>query len=205
MSTSSRHATRLIVLGAVHQFQPVHGYFVRRELMTWHVDEWANMHAGSIYNALRTLKKDGYLLEDGTEIEGNRPERTTYTVTNEGEVEFLRLLRQTIWNVEPFDTISATLLVSFMYALTREEIVSALEHRIREIEARIKTNGFNVADVVQSSTTPLYVREIFQLSTARLQGEKEWTRTLLQRVKEGEYFFSGETPSMPDRRHSTNR
>ncbi|GHA09989.1 PadR family transcriptional regulator [Devosia pacifica] len=205
MSNSSRHATRLIVLGAVHQFQPVHGYFVRRELMTWHVDEWANMHAGSIYNALRTLKKDGYLLEDGTETEGNRPERTTYSVTEEGEVEFLRLLRQSIWNVEPFDTVSATMLVSFMYALSRKEIISALEHRLTEIDARIKTNGFNVADVAQSKTTPVYVREIFELSSARLQGEKQWTLTLLGRIKDGEYFFAGETPNMPDRRHSTRR
>ena len=45
--------TRLVVLGAVRQFEPVHGYFLRRELMTWHVDEWANIQPGSIYNALK--------------------------------------------------------------------------------------------------------------------------------------------------------
>ena len=39
--------TRLVVLGAVHQFQPVHGYFLRRELLTWRVDEWANIQKRS--------------------------------------------------------------------------------------------------------------------------------------------------------------
>ena len=53
--------TRLVVLGAIRQFQPVHGYFLRRELMSWHVDEWAKIQPGSIYNALRTLEADHYI------------------------------------------------------------------------------------------------------------------------------------------------
>ena len=53
--------TRLLVLGAVRIFQPAHGYLVRRELVTWHVDDWANLNPGSIYNALRTLARDGLL------------------------------------------------------------------------------------------------------------------------------------------------
>jgi hypothetical protein len=35
-------STRLLMLGAVRIFQPVHGYFVRRELLTWRVDQWAS-------------------------------------------------------------------------------------------------------------------------------------------------------------------
>ncbi len=77
--------TRLVVLGAVKQFQPVHGYFLRRELMTWHVDEWAHIQPGSIYNALRALEVDGYIAESGTEAEGKRPARTTYRITPAGE------------------------------------------------------------------------------------------------------------------------
>lgn len=205
MANSNRIATRLIVLGAVHQFQPVHGYFLRRELLTWHVDEWANLQPGSIYNALRSLKKDGYLSENGTEAAGNRPERIIYSVTEEGEVEFLRLLRQTIWTVEAFDTTSAMLLISFMFALSREEVLAALEHRIREIDARIASNGFHIRDVTKSTTTPIYVREIFELSSVRLHGERDWTTTLCERIKAGDHYFAGETPSGPDRRHSTTR
>ena len=34
-------ATRLLVLGVVRIFQPVHGYFVRRELLSWRAESWA--------------------------------------------------------------------------------------------------------------------------------------------------------------------
>lgn len=187
--------TRLMVLGAVHQFQPVHGYFLRQELITWHVDEWANVNPGSIYNALSSLKKDGYVEEHCIETQGKRPERTVYKMTPEGNVEFIRLLRKVIWSVDAFDTKSGMVLTSFMFALSRQEVVEVLEHRVREIDARVKANGYHVEDVAQSETTPLYVREIFELSTMRLKGEKEWTEALLQRLHNGEYSFAGEAPS----------
>ena len=56
---SQGSATRLLVLGCVRIFQPVHGYFLRRELVSWEVERWAHIHPGSIYNALKTLTKAG--------------------------------------------------------------------------------------------------------------------------------------------------
>jgi hypothetical protein len=40
-------STRLLILGAVRIFQPVHGYFVRRELLSWRADQWAKINPGS--------------------------------------------------------------------------------------------------------------------------------------------------------------
>lgn len=187
--------TRLVVLGAVHQFQPVHGYFLRRELLTWHVDEWANIQPGSIYNALRSLEKDGYIEETGTAAEGNRPERTTYRMTQSGEVEFLRLLRRALWNVETFDIKPVMALTSFMYALSRDEVVEALEHRVKEIDAKLASNNYNIEDVRRSPTTPAYVREIFELSSGRLRGEQQWAQQLRERLLAGDYIFAGEAGS----------
>ena len=184
--------TRLVVLGAVHQFQPVHGYFLRRELMTWHVDEWANIQPGSIYNALRSLEKDGYVAENTTEVEGKRPARTTYTITPEGEVEFLRLFRSALWEVEVFDTKPVMSIVSFMHELSRREVIEALEHRITKIDAIVLSNAYNIEDTARSSTTPDAVREIFELSTIRLRAEQQWARDLRERLLAGEYVFADE-------------
>jgi DNA-binding PadR family transcriptional regulator len=190
--------TRLVVLGAVHQFQPVHGYFLRRELLTWHVDEWANIQPGSIYNALRSLAKDGYVVESGTEADGKRPERTTYRMTAEGEVEFLQLLRHALWTVENFDLKPVMAITSFMYALSRQEVIDALEHRVTQIDAKVVSNNYNVDDVRRSPSTPAYVREIFELSTGRLRGEQQWARELIQRLRAGDYTFAGEAGATDD-------
>lgn len=184
--------TRLVVLGAVRQFEPVHGYFLRRELMTWHVDEWANIQPGSIYNALKSLKQDGYIQENGTEAAGKRPERTIYQTTPLGVVELMRLLRQTLWTVETFDTKPVMALTSFMFLLSRAEVVAALKVRIAEIDAKVASNGFDIGDVARSTTTPAYVREIFELSSLRLRAEQEWARGLYDRILAGAYTFADE-------------
>lgn len=193
------NATRLIVLAAVQQFQPVHGYFLRRELTTWRINEWANVQPGSIYNALRGLMKDGYILEHSTESEGNRPVRVTYTLSDEGQVELLRMLREALWTVEEFDPKPAMIAASFMYRLTREEVLTALDHRIEAIEAAIAANRYHIRDTEQSTSPPQYVREIFELSSARLSGEKTWTEQLRERVCGGDYAFAGEPQPEPTR------
>ena len=68
-------ATRLLVLGAIRIMQPVHGYDVRRELLTWRLEELANVKPGSIYSAIRTLEKDACIAVHSRESEESRPER----------------------------------------------------------------------------------------------------------------------------------
>ncbi len=108
--------TRMLVLGAVRIFQPVHGYDVRRELVSWHAEEWAQVAPGSIYNALKTLTRDGFLEIVGTDQVGGRPERTTYRLTTRGEQELTELLRDTWWTVRmPLDPLAAGVaLILFM-------------------------------------------------------------------------------------------
>ena len=93
------NATRLLVLGVVRIMAPVHGYDVRRELLTWRLEELANVKPGSIYGSLRTLEKDGCIAVHNRESADSRPERTTYVLTGEGEKEFQLLLRESWWTV----------------------------------------------------------------------------------------------------------
>jgi DNA-binding PadR family transcriptional regulator len=93
--------TRLLVLGVVKLFQPVHGYEVRRELLSWRAQEWASVQPGSIYNALKTLTRDGRLEIASTDQVGGRPERTAYRLTQAGAEEFRTLLREEWWTVRP--------------------------------------------------------------------------------------------------------
>jgi hypothetical protein len=85
---------------------------------------------------------------------------------------------------------------SFMYALSRQEVIEALKHRVTQIDAKIVSNNYNVDDVRRSPSTPSYVREIFELATGRLRGEQQWARELLERLRAGDYSFAGETDAV---------
>jgi len=125
-----------MILGLVRWMQPVHGYDVRRELMSWQAEEWANIAPGSIYHALRKLSDEGLLEEVATEQVGARPARTTYRVTPKGEIEFDELLRRFWWEYQqPIDPFLAGF--SFLPALPRREAAAALRNRGRLIRASV--------------------------------------------------------------------
>jgi DNA-binding PadR family transcriptional regulator len=180
--------TRLLVLGAVRIFQPAHGYLVRRELLSWRVDQWAAMHPGSIYNMLRTLTRDGMLEE--VEGDGGKPQRTSYRLTPDGETEFLTLVREALWQLSPNDPRPLMAGVAFMWALSREEAIAALESRVAQLEALHASLGFASESVRGDPTRPSHVVELLRLSDARAQGELSWVRGALERLRAGEHEFA---------------
>ncbi len=194
-------STRLLVLGTVRIFQPVHGYFVRRELLSWQAEKWAHLNPGSIYNALRTLTTDGFLENVGTETHGGRPARTSYRLTADGETEFLTLERDALWNVDPFAPDGLLAAWSFAWAFRREEVISAFGHRLQQIDASAQAAKFAIKDLQHNPGTPEHVAEHIRLNQARLDGEAVWTRELLKRLHQGEYWFA-EEPNPPWTNHS---
>jgi DNA-binding PadR family transcriptional regulator len=189
-------ATRLLLLGVVRIFQPVHGYFVRRELLSWQADAWANLNPGSVYNGLRSLARDGFVEEVGTETEGGRPARTTYRLTLDGETEFLRLLREGLWKISLFEPADLMAAWGFASALRREEVIAALDSRLEQIEASGQAVSYAIHDLANDPGTPDTVAEHYRLTQARLEGEAAWARQLLERLRAGEYWFDGE-PNPP--------
>ncbi|HET6988720.1 MAG TPA: PadR family transcriptional regulator [Kribbella sp.] len=183
--------TRLLLLGVVRIFQPAYGYQLRRELLTWNVQEWANVNPGSVYTGLRTLAKHGYLQEleqDGTQ----RPGRTSYKLTTDGETEYFSLLRQMLWTVDGFHPDKMQAALSFLWSLRRDEVLAALEARIVQLEQLQKAEPFAERQIMEDPGTPNHVIEMFRISTARDSGELEWTRGFRRRVLDGAYAFAGE-------------
>jgi DNA-binding PadR family transcriptional regulator len=186
-------STRLLILGAVRIFHPVHGYFVRRELLTWRVEQWAKINPGSIYNALRTLERDGFIVAvDPAE----KPIR--YTLTDDGETEFLTLLREALWRVVPTDPARLYTAISFMWALSREEVVDALESRIAQLDALHRGHPYMLGTLMDSPDKPRHIAEVAYLGDALVLGEHEWTVACLQRIREGAYAFAGEETALTE-------
>lgn len=189
-------ATRLLVLGAIRILQPVHGYQVRSELLSWRLEDHTNVKPGSIYGAIRTLEKDGAIAVHARESDDGRPDRTTYVLTGEGEQEFQVLLREAWWSVEPpmEPLVPAMCLMLF---LPRAELISALKARIGALESQLDAMAFKRAVIRDGATgaegeIPEHVREILDFLCARARGELDWTRELQRKLRDGTYAFSGE-------------
>jgi len=187
--------TRLLVLGVVKVFQPVHGYEVRRELITWRAQEWASVQPGSIYNALKTLTRDGFLEIVGTDQVGGRPERTSYQLTLAGDDEFRNLLREQWWNLGQLtDPLMAA--ISFLGLVSRKEAIAALEHRIAQIHGMARQTAF-VIEAHDGSESPYHVREMMRLMNARAVAEIGWAEQFIERLRNGEYATADDPQWQP--------
>ncbi|MFV2017179.1 PadR family transcriptional regulator [Micromonospora sp. LOL_023] len=188
-------ATRMMILGLVNWMQPVHGYDVRRELLSWRADSWANVAPGSIYHALRKLAEEGLLRQVGTAQIGARPARTSYEITAAGVDEFESLLRQH-WRgcrppAEPF--LSA---FAFLPALPRAEAVEALRARATTLRAGNATARAELAGGWPRQK-PSYVGWMLELTIARTEGEIAWCERIADLIESGVSYHPVEKSADP--------
>ncbi|MGW4550679.1 PadR family transcriptional regulator [Streptomyces violaceorubidus] len=180
-------ATQLLVLGVVRGFGRTHGYRVRAELLSWGIDDWANVKPGSIYHALRQLAKAGLLT--ASEI-GDWPGRVDYSVTPAGDAEFFRLLVDALERPEHrADMLSAGL--ALMPALSRGRAVEVLSARLEALEAQRAALRKNAA-ASHAAGLPPHLGELRAMRTRYADLGVDWTRDLLERVRAGEYEMADE-------------
>lgn len=176
----------MMILGLVEWMQPVHGYDVRRELLSWSADKWANIHPGSIYHALRKLSEEGLVREVATGQDGGRPAKTSYEITDKGRAEFQSLLRDQWWNLKPSpDPFMAAF--SFLGTMPREEASAALRNRAVQLKAGVhQLEAAMTADWVDNK--PVYVSWLWERSIAIAEAEIAWCERTAKRIESGESY-----------------
>jgi DNA-binding PadR family transcriptional regulator len=88
--------TRLVALGILARSGPSHGHHIRRVADLTDVGEWGGVSVGALYRELRAMEREGLVEATRTEKVGNRPERTVYAITAEGQLELTTLREQAI-------------------------------------------------------------------------------------------------------------
>lgn len=186
-------ATRLLVLGVVRMYGQAHGYQVRRELLTWSADKWANVAPGSIYHALKKMAKEKLLEEVDTGADGETrgPDRTAYQLTPDGETEFQLLLASSLSEAGVSTQASYRLLagVTFLSALPRARAIALLEHQITQLNGR-RANAQHLLEASAGWGQPAHVAELYRLWVTMIDGMLEWVEGLLSRLRSGEYVMA---------------
>jgi DNA-binding PadR family transcriptional regulator len=88
--------TRLMALGILARSGPSHGHHIRRVADLTDVGEWGGVSVGALYRELRAMEREGLVEAARTEKVGNRPERTVYAITAEGQLELTALREQAL-------------------------------------------------------------------------------------------------------------
>jgi DNA-binding PadR family transcriptional regulator len=174
----SAHETRMLLLGAVALFEPVNGYQIRRELLSWRVDRWAHTNPGSIYHGLTMLTTHGHLVRHDL-LDAGR-EVAVYELTDSGRDELRRLLLQALETVDLYDRAAFTAAFSMLPLLDRDHVVRSLVKRRVELERNVA----EYADAKPDAAPPHATRAMvlwFDLAVAELA----WLRETIEDVRSG--------------------
>lgn len=184
-------ATRLLVLGVVRMYGRAHGYQVRRELLTWSADSWANVAPGSIYHALKKMAAEKLLEEVSTEEGALGPDRTAYRLTHDGETEFQLLLGKYLAESESSAQGGYRLAaaVTFLPALPRAKALSLLRHRLTQVDGQ-RANARHLLDNGTSWGQPEHVEEMYRLWLAQIDAQETWLRGVIERLEAGRYAMA---------------
>lgn len=179
--------TRLLLLGAVSLFAPVNGYQLRRELMSWEVDRWANTAPGTIYNGLATLAKRGDLIRHDIRDEGR--DVAVYEVSDQGREEFARLFETAMTTVSLTTPIAFHTAMALLPMVTRDEARRLILTRLERLDGLRQQH----AGVSQRSAPP-HVEALAALWARLGEVEYEWLTRLVFQIGDGALNFAGEPP-----------
>lgn len=179
--------TRLLLLGAVAIFEPVNGYQIRRELVSWGVEDWANIKPGSIYNGLATLAQRGELVRHDLR-DGSR-EVAVYELSDEGRAEFARLFEQAVVRVTPTSPLAFQTALSMLPLVTRAEAKRLLRLRLANLDAEAAAYGEKAE---HTEHVPPHVVALMDYWDRVGKVEREWLLRMLFRIEDGGFAFLGE-------------
>ena len=120
----------LLLLGMLRS-QSMHGYQLH-ELIDAHLGESVQIKKPTAYSLLNKMGEAGWV-SYVEEQAGNRPVRRVYTITEEGEATFQRLVRQSLAGYRPVDYLGSIAL-AFMDVVPRSEAVDLLRQRRGSVE-----------------------------------------------------------------------
>lgn len=176
----------MLLLGAVEMFQPVNGYQIRRELVSWEIDKWAHVNPGSIYNALATLTRQGHLVRHDL-LDGNR-EVAVYETTVKGRAELLQLQVRALEEVDPYNRIAFHTAFSMLPMLSRDQVAHSLRVRKQSLASTLASFPASEAEGGAEYGPPHAFRSMM-LWRDTVATELAWLTDVLTEVESGALRF----------------
>ncbi len=165
--------------------EPMHPYEMGRRLKEHGKDRNVRYNRSSLYMVVEQLRKAGFVAEQETVRDTQRPERTVYALTPEGQTELLDWMRE--WIVEPQEEYPAFgVALCLLVALPTAESADLLGRRLTALDARIDTSRALLHKAAETDVHPMFVIEE-EYALALLQAERRFTESLIGQLGEPEF------------------
>jgi DNA-binding PadR family transcriptional regulator len=170
----------IAVLALLNERQ-MHAYEMYQLLLQRRNDRLLKVKPGSLYHTVERLAGQELVRATGTERAGNRPERTTYEVTEAGQRALEARVQTGIESYE-YEYPLFPVFLSEAHNLDPADAAERFRRRLGDLDLQVAE-----LDAVVSDVTERRVPEQFWLAAdfnrVMLIAERDWLTTLLQRIE----------------------
>lgn len=161
----------------------MHAYRMQQLIKERHKDDVVNVsQRNSAYQTIQRLVRDGLAEVGSTERAANRPERTTYRITELGRTTLRDWLLAMLSTPAPeYPEFPAAL--SFLPNVAPDEALGALNTRIGHLERRLSALEAEIAHVVAVLPALFAVESEYQRKV--LQAELDYVRGIVEQLRDG--------------------
>ena len=189
---------RLFILGTLAASGPLHGHQIRHQAQADRTEQWADVHVGSLYGALKRLANEGLVREVRTERVGNRPERTVYEITREGQRALAAVRDEALHELthpnDPFD-----LALAQSRDLPEQTLTQIVAHRLAGFRVRESSvrHRAEIADPYLNEAERMIMRHIIERAAAEVRWHEELLGRMPKIAADFEAGIGAPQPSSP--------
>jgi DNA-binding PadR family transcriptional regulator len=170
--------------------RPMHPYEMYQTLVQRSEERVVKVRPGSLYHAVDRLSGQGLVRAISTEREGNRPERTTYEITEQGNSVFTARIAEIL--ATPINEYPEfPLALGESHNLPVESVIQLLRNRVALIRADLAVMDAGIDDLEAKRLPRKYWINV-QYSRAISEVEATWLESLIDDLESGVLSWSEE-------------
>ncbi|GLW06756.1 PadR family transcriptional regulator [Microtetraspora sp. NBRC 13810] len=165
--------------------EPIHPYEMGRRLQAHGKDRSFKYNRGSLYMVVEQLRKAGFITEQQTVRDTQRPERTIYALTDDGRQEFYDWMRELVTTPRrEYPQFGVAL--SLLSLLSPAEAAELLERRLVALSAEVGEINEAVRSALTSGVLWVFlIEEEYRL--AALEAELGFVTQLIESLEQPDY------------------
>jgi DNA-binding PadR family transcriptional regulator len=173
--------------------RPMHPYEMYQTLVARRQDKTVKLRPGTLYHAVNWMEGAGLVEAIGTDREGNRPERTTYGITDAGRAALRRAVVGMLTEPQP-EYPEFTVAMGEAHTIPVEEVLAALRERAAVIDAEIKHGEAKMA-TTHMKRLPRRILLGMEFALNRANADLVWLNSVIAGIESGEISWDTPVPT----------
>ncbi|MFI6169979.1 PadR family transcriptional regulator [Nocardia sp. NPDC051052] len=186
MAQQARQAVTPLAIAvlALLEEQPMHPYEMFQLLIARREDALVKVRPGSLYHTVARLAEQELVLAEGVDRAGNRPERTTYRITERGRTALRTRVAEILRSPSPEYPVFDIGLAE-AHNLPKADVLALLGERLAQLEGQLAEVGMLIGWAAERKVPRRYV-VVLPYRQAVLGAEVRWLTDFLAELAGGD-------------------